>query len=47
MVRAEEYSYTDTTNDDKHLASSEFEGWREIGAGQGSNDDQANTKGAA
>ncbi|HEJ4407869.1 TPA: hypothetical protein SL557_000148 [Pseudomonas aeruginosa] len=47
MVRAEEHSYTDTTNNDKHLASSEFEGWREIGAGQGSNEAPAETKGAA
>lgn len=47
MVREEEYGYTDTTNADKHLAYSEFEGWREIGAGQGSNDVPAETKGAA
>ncbi len=47
MVREEEYGYTDTTNGDKHLAYSEFEGWREIGTGQACNDDQAEAKGAA
>lgn len=47
MVREEEHSYTDTTNNDKHLAYSEFEGWREIGAEQGNNEDQAEAKGAA
>lgn len=47
MVREEEHSYTDTTNNDKHLAYSEFEGWREIGVEQGNNEDQAEAKGAA
>lgn len=49
MVREDEHSYSDTTNNDKRLAYSAFEGWREIGAGQGINDCDADTsmKGAA
>lgn len=47
MVRDDEHSYSDNTNNDKRLAYSEFEGWREIGTGQGRNDEQADAKGAA
>lgn len=39
VIRESEYNYTDTLNQDRCLASSEFDAWRELDAAQSATPD--------